>query len=144
MLLVLVLLNSALLASPNLLGKIGLIIYKYHYLRSFPRTLVTVIMVTFTALMTVEVVFHFLKKQKIGKFMALLILGIFLSVCLGMMAKTIIDFSTWSYGHTGIRFRLGAYLLPCVLIIIFIEGIWQVSRYGQLRAGDEDVPRNED
>ncbi len=41
-LLTLILVDSWLLSKPNILGKIGLIIYKYHYLRSFPRTLLTV------------------------------------------------------------------------------------------------------
>lgn len=143
-LLVLALLDSALLASPNLLGKIGLLIYKYHYLRSFPGTLVTVFLVIAAALMAGEVVLVLFKKGKISRFTALLVSGLFLSLCTGMMAKTIWDFSTWSYSHTGLRFRLGAYLLPCILILIFMELIRQVTRdtlrHTEEKNGKEAIP----
>ncbi|HEY3401872.1 MAG TPA: hypothetical protein VGK59_00710, partial [Ohtaekwangia sp.] len=33
--------------------------------------------------------------------------------------KTGLDFTAWSYSHTGLRFRIGAYLLPTILVIVF-------------------------
>lgn len=30
-----------------------------------------------------------------------------------------LDFTAWSYAHTGQRFRYGAYMLPCLLMLIF-------------------------
>jgi hypothetical protein len=30
------------------------------------------------------------------------------------------DFSSWSYSHTGWRFKLGAYLLPLIVMFIII------------------------
>ena len=115
----LVVLDSVLLRSPNLLGKIGLIIYKYHYLRTFPKTLVTVSLVVGIAVALAEAVRFFVRrgtwKQPVGQ----VVLSLLLLAAVAMLVKTAVDFTAWSYSHTGLRFRLGAYLLPAILAVVF-------------------------
>jgi hypothetical protein len=127
-LLTLMLIDSWLLSKPNILGKIGLIIYKYHYLRSFPRTLLTVWIVVSIAVLIVLLVQYLLKQEKLSKAVATVVLSVFVAFSLLIMAKVYIDFTSWSYSHTGLKFRYGAYLLPMILVIIFSNGIFQIFR----------------
>src|ERR671912_30796 len=96
-LLTLILVNSWLLSKPNILGKIGLIIYKYHYLRSFPRTLLTVWIVISISALIVLLVQYLRKQEKLSKLGANIILGVCLCASLLIMAKVYIDFTSWSY-----------------------------------------------
>lgn len=122
-LLILIFLDSVLLASPNLLGKLGILIYKYYYLKTFSRTLVTVSLVcgsfTLVTFLIQWLVERLLLKRNIARFFLFLLL-IFV---IGVYAKVIIDFSSWSYSHTGWRFKLGAYLLPLIVMYIIIYTI---------------------
>ena len=117
--LALVVLDAVLLRSPNLLGKIGLIIYKYHYLRTFPKALLTVFSVIAIAAFISESVRWLVASVKLGRSTGRLILWAFIVLTSLALVKTGLDFSTWTYSHTGQRFRYGAYLLPIILIILF-------------------------
>lgn len=127
-LLTLMLIDSWLLSKPNILGKIGLIIYKYHYLRSFPRTLLTVWIVVSVAVLIVLLVQYLLNQEKLSKPIATAILCSFVAFSVLITAKVYIDFTSWSYSHSGVKFRYGAYLLPIILIIIFSNGLVQIFR----------------
>ena len=48
--------NAYLIANPNLLGKLGFIIFKYSFLRTFPRAWITVAVVVATVLLITEAV----------------------------------------------------------------------------------------
>src|SRR5688572_31966389 len=96
-LLTLMLVDSWLLSKPNILGKIGLIIYKYHYLRSFPRTLLTVWIVVSISILIVLLVQYLLKQEKLSQGVANIILAVCLCASLLIMAKVYIDFTSWSY-----------------------------------------------
>lgn len=115
----LVVLDAVLLRSPNLLGKIGLIIYKYHYLRTFPKALLTVLLVVGVASILAEVIRFTVGSDLIKRVMGRVILLLFILASVVMLIKTAMDFTTWSYAHTGLRFRLGAYLLPAILVLVF-------------------------
>jgi hypothetical protein len=120
--------DSLLLTSPNLLGKIGLIIYKYHYLRTFPRALLTVGIVVAIAIVLAELANVLARKKVIGKgkgigFLILMVIG-----CMAILYKTALDFSRWSYSHTGMRFKYGAYLLPFLLALIFVFVLIDLAR----------------
>jgi hypothetical protein len=117
--LALVVLDSVLLRSPNLLGKIGLIIYKYHYLRTFPKALLTVTCVVTIATLIAEGVKGLVFKDWLGRASGRLVLVIFIALAIAALVKTGMDFTTWTYSHTGQRFRYGAYLLPVILVIVF-------------------------
>jgi len=117
--LALVVLDAVLLRSPNLLGKIGLIIYKYHYLRTFPKAFITVLTVMAIATFIAESVRWLVSTEKLGRASGRLILWAFIVLASAALIKTGLDFSTWTYSHTGQRFRYGAYLLPLILMTIF-------------------------
>lgn len=115
----LVVIDSLLLSSPNLLGKIGLVIYKYSYLRTFPRTLITVSIAIFIAVLIAEFIALLVRNNTIKRNFGIILLLFFAILSVAALYKTIVDFSTWTYAHTGQRFRYGAYLLPCILVLIF-------------------------
>ena len=112
-------LDAFLLSKPNLLGKIGLLIYKYHYLRSYPRTLLTVSCVIGTALIICWVVEFLVSKRTLSRKVGGIILLLFFVGSVLLMYKTYSDFTAWSYSHTGRKFRYGAYLLPTLLMLTF-------------------------
>lgn len=128
LLLTLILVDSWLLSKPNILGKIGLIIYKYHYLRSFPRTLLTVWTVVSISILIVLLVQYLQRQKKLTRGVSNFILGACLCASVLIIAKVYIDFTSWSYSHTGLKFRYGAYLLPIILMIIFANGLVQIQR----------------
>lgn len=115
----LVVLDAVLVRSPNLLGKIGLIVYKYSYLRTFPKALLTVAAVVGVCVFVVELVRWVTVKEVIKRTIATVILLVLTLACIVLLIKTYIDFTAWSYSHTGLRFRIGAYLLPAILILVF-------------------------
>lgn len=141
-LLTLILVNSWLLSKPNILGKIGLIVYKYHYLRSFPRTLLTVWIVVSIAVLIVLLVQYLIKQGTLSKTVATLTLGAFLISSLLILTKVAIDFTSWSYSHTGLKFRLGAHMLPALLIIIFGNGLFQVRKTPEIVVSEEEPAKD--
>lgn len=126
--LTLILIDSWLLSKANILGKVGLIIYKHHYLRSFPRALLTVWIVVSISILIVLLVQFLLKQKKVSKIGATFILCFFVLASLSILAKVYIDFTAWSYTHSGLKFRYGAHLLPLMLIMIFVNGLIQIRR----------------
>jgi len=123
-----VLTDSLLLSSPNLLGKIGLFIYKYQYLRSFPKTLLTVTLVIFVAILVVEIIQGMVRTKFIRRGLGLFVLILFVGLSVAIFIKTGLDFSKWTYGHTGQRFKYGAYLLPSILILVFGYGLFTLPK----------------
>ncbi len=126
--LALVVLDSVLIRSPNLLGKIGLIIYKYSYLRTFPRTLMTVGSVVGIAVLITEIIRWMTKRNVLKRSISISILLILTLISIGLLVKTGIDFTAWSYSHTGLRFRIGAYLLPLILTIVFAYPLFTLPK----------------
>ncbi|HEY5824147.1 MAG TPA: hypothetical protein VIT44_07280 [Cyclobacteriaceae bacterium] len=119
----LVVIDSFLLSGPNLLGKIGLFIYKYSYLRTFPRTLFTVFIAVFVVIAICELIRFLVIRETLKSISGKIILISLIVLATVALAKTGIDFSTWTYGHTGVRFRCGAYLLPAIWIVILVYTI---------------------
>ena len=110
----LVVLDSMLLSSPNLLGKFGMFIYKAHYLRTFPRTLLTVSVVVMASLVISWVVSKWLKK-----WMSVVILLVLIGLTIWLFYQTVMEFSHGTLSHIGRKFRYGTYLLPAILLLIF-------------------------
>ena len=121
----LIVIDSLLLSSPNLLGKIGLFIYKYSYLRTFPKTLLTVSIAVLVVIITSELIRILVKKEIIKRSSGRIVLILLIVLSVAVLVKTGIDFSTWTYGHTGARFKYGAYLLP--LLWIAVSGYHLIS-----------------
>jgi hypothetical protein len=119
-LIILVFLDGVLLASPNLIGKIGLLIYKHYYLRTFSRTLITITLVC-GSFALICLVFQMLVNRKLlRRNVARFFLSVLLIFVVIAFGRIILDFSSWSYSHTGWRFKLGAYLLPLIVMFILV------------------------
>ena len=121
-------LDAVLIRSPNLVGKIGLLIYKYHYLRTFPKALLTVTLVVGISAILAETVRFVVKKELVKRLSGKVILFLLTILTLALGAKVGMDFSSGSYSHTGIRFRSGAYLLPAILLIVFVYSLITLPR----------------
>ncbi len=119
--------DALLLAKPNFLGKIGLWVFKYSYLRTFPRALITVSIVVGTAFLIGESIVLIGKKKWIKKSIGLLLLLIFFLAAGGILAKVIHDFSNGIYSHTGVYFRYGVFLFPGILLLVFATSFFRLS-----------------
>ena len=116
----LIVLDAVLIRSPNLIGKFGLWFYKYHYLRTFPKAMLTVSLVVGVSVVISESVRLVVKKDLIKRLTGQIILLLLTVLSLMLLTKVVMDFSGGSYSHTGIRFKSGAYLLPVILVVVFV------------------------
>jgi hypothetical protein len=124
----LVVLDGLLLSRPNLLGKVGLKIYHYTYLRSFPKALLTATVVIGIAVVICEAIVYFANSGTLGRRVSNAILLFLVVICAGLLIKTTMDFSGGSYGYTGIQFRIGACLLPLNLLLVFLFGLTKLPK----------------
>jgi hypothetical protein len=123
LLLVLSVTDAYLLAHPNLIGKIGVLVYKHTYIRNFPRALLTVALVVGISLLICELGYRFLRRTN-----ALAIYLLLALVAVGWFMYVYISFTSFSYRITGKAFIYGAHLLPVILLGIytryFFKRIW--------------------
>lgn len=110
LLLVLSVTDAYLLAHPNLIGKIGVLVYKHHYIRNFPRALLTVGIVVGITLAISEVVYRLANRK-----MAIITYLALTAVWLGWFMYVFVTFSSFTYRITGKAFIYGAHLLPVIL-----------------------------
>src|SRR6478609_10525517 len=87
----LVVLDAVLIRSPNLLGKIGLWIYKYHYLRTFPKALLTVFLVVGVATVFSEAIHFAVKKALLKNLAGKLLLSLLTALSVALAIKVGID-----------------------------------------------------
>ena len=111
---ILVLIDAWLLAHPNLVGKMGILMYKYDMIRTFPRALATVGLTLLFASILAEVLLNKLTIKN-----AQLVLGILLLASVGLFFQTWFKFSEGSYTLTGAGFKTGARLMPFLLVLVF-------------------------
>jgi len=109
-----------LLAHPNLLGRIGLWLYKYNYLKTFPRALATVGLVTLT---TIGICYGI--RRWVLRPLGLLLLGGLFVGGLVVLIQTVVQFSSGTYAYTGAGFKTGAILLPVILIVVIGQQLWE-------------------
>ncbi|MCE7064882.1 hypothetical protein [Dyadobacter sp. CY326] len=114
LLLVLSVTDAYLLAHPNLIGKIGVLVYKHSYIRNFPRALLTVLLVVGVSLALCELIRMFASRKAGSIFYSWL-----LAIAVFWFGYVFITFSTFSYRITGKAFIYGAHLLPCILAGLF-------------------------
>lgn len=114
LLLILSVTDAYLLAHPNLIGKIGVLVYKHSYIKNFPRALLTVLLVVGVSLLISELVYRFVSKKT-----ALLVYSAFIAVAVGWFMYVYITFSSFSYSITGKAFIYGAHLLPVILLGLY-------------------------
>jgi cation transport ATPase len=129
LLVLLVLTDAWLLAHPNLLGKIGVWVYRYDYLKTFPRALATVSLATGATWILCRLVRQWLRKT-----IAVPVLWLLALAMAFLFVQTIVQFSSGSYAHTGAGFKTGAILLPFLLLIVVAQHLWETNRPQQAAA----------
>jgi hypothetical protein len=111
--------DAYLISSPNLIGKLGIWIYKYGMISTLPKALATV----FATMGLCWVIANYLEKQK-GKTWAKygLITGLIISLL--VLVQMYFKFAEGSYKMTGKAFKYGMQLLPALYALIFANGLW--------------------
>jgi hypothetical protein len=110
LLLLLTITDAYLLSHPNLIGRLGILIYKHSYIKNFPTALMTVFLVVGISLLLCEGV------RRYGVVRAQIIcFSLLLIVSLAWLAYVYDTFSSFSYRITGKAFIYGAHLLPIIL-----------------------------
>jgi hypothetical protein len=119
LLLILGVTDAYLISHPNLIGKLGVFVYKYEMIKNFPISMVTVL----SSLAICLLISVFLERQ-VGKKWAKygLVTGLIISVL--VLIQVYFKFSSGSYAHTGKGFKYGMHLLPFLFIYIFANGLW--------------------
>ncbi|MCE2936733.1 MAG: hypothetical protein ACK5V5_06495 [Cyclobacteriaceae bacterium] len=113
------LITAWLISKPNLLGKLGLIIYRIHFLKTFPRALATVAAVVIVVAVSVEWVSSVRSSLLRNGLLLFLLMA-----CVALEVKTHYDFQSWAISHTGKKLRVGAYLLPLLLMFMVSSPWW--------------------
>ncbi|TAF27056.1 MAG: hypothetical protein EAZ70_07955 [Runella slithyformis] len=111
---VLTLVDAWLLAHPNLVGKLGILFFKYDMIKTLPRAFGTVTLVVLSCLS----VGYVLQKQ-LSSGQSKWVLAFLVLACLGLLVQTYFKFSAGSYALTGAAFRTGAVLLPAIMALVF-------------------------
>jgi hypothetical protein len=111
--------DAYMISHPNLIGKLGVWMYKYEMIKTFPKALITVL----SSLAFCYFIANFLENRK-GKSWAKYGLIFGLIICLLVLADIFFKFSAGSYAHTGKTFIFGMHLLPIMLCYIFGASLW--------------------
>ncbi len=107
------------MAHPNLIGRMGIFIYEYDYLATFPRALGVVSGVMAVALLLSWVIGRLSQPVAIGLLTALSAAAIY------WLIDSINQFTTGVYKLTGAGFRAGAILLPGLVVSVFAKGLYE-------------------
>ncbi len=106
--------DAWLISHPNILGKLGIFVYKYSMIKTFPNALITVFI---TLGICYALAFFFAKNKPAVWAKYGLIIGLVL--CIAVLAQVVFKFSGGTYKHTGASFRYGMILLPILMTAIF-------------------------
>lgn len=119
LLLILVVLDGWLMAHPNLIGRLGVFIYEYDYLATFPHALGVVAGVVAIALLLSWLVGRLSQPVAIGLLTALTAAGVY------WLVSSINQFTSGVYKLTGAGFRAGAILLPGLIVAVFAKTMYE-------------------
>ena len=119
LLLLLVVLDGWLMAHPNLIGRLGVFIYEYDYLATFPRALGVVAGVVGVALLLGWGIRRLSQPVAIGLLTALAAAGGY------WLLSSINQFTSGVYKLTGAGFRAGAILLPGLVVSVFAKNLYE-------------------
>lgn len=102
--------DAYLLSHPNLIGRLGILLYKHTYIKNFGSALITVLLTVGVSLLICEILRRFTsaKVQTVG-------FSILLIASLAWLAYVYNTFSSLTYRITGKAFIYGAHLLPVIL-----------------------------
>lgn len=102
--------DAYLLAHPNLIGRLGVLLYKHTYIKDFGSALITVSSAVAVSLAICELLLLFTAKKT-----QLVCFSLFLIVSVAWLAYVYNTFSSFSFRITGKAFIYGAHLLPVIL-----------------------------
>ncbi len=114
LLLVLCITDAYLLSHPNLVGKLGILVYKHNYIKSFPKALLTVLCTVGVVLVISELIQKFVKLAN-----ARIVFVVMMALSFIWILVIHKKFSSFSYSITGKAFIYGVYLLPILILGIF-------------------------
>jgi hypothetical protein len=129
LLVVLVVVDSYLLSSPNLFGRIGLIIFHFNAIRTFPGALIAVGAVSTMGAALSWMIRCPCTRRFATRTVSLAVFSVMITICVLLVARVSVRFSGWSYQQVGIGFRVGAFLLPVILTLIFVHGFIRVVTF---------------
>lgn len=138
LLLVLSITDAYLLAHPNLIGRLGVLVYKHSYIKNFPRALLTVLLTVGISLLICEGIYRFIRHKKA----ALWYIG-FAVITVAWFLYVYITFSSFSYRITGKAFIYGAHLLPVILFGLYTR-YFVKAQFGRSAVSKEAPSRNEE
>ena len=118
-----IIIDAWMISHPNLMGRFGVWFYKYEYISTFPKALITVGLSVIVAISIVEASLKWLNTKNTR-----LLLSLFLVISLALLAGVSLKFSGGTYRHTGSAFRWGFHVLPMLLIAIFGWGLWRLKK----------------
>ncbi len=106
--------DAYMISHPNLVGRLGIFVFKYGMIKNFPNALVTVFI---TLGICYFLSFFFQKNwdKKWTKWASAICIGL----SLGILIQVLVKFSGGSYAMTGKAFKYGMILLPALMTFIF-------------------------
>ncbi len=122
LLMVLAITDAWLLSHPNIIGRLGVLIYDYGFIATFPKALLTVGATLGLSYLVAKYVQNNMETTR-----AKLVLGLLLVACLLMWVSTYFKFSAGTYALTGKPFIFGNHLLVFLLVLIFGQSFLKVS-----------------
>ncbi|MFT5883792.1 MAG: hypothetical protein ACI9IP_000239 [Arcticibacterium sp.] len=117
-LLILGITDAYLISHPNLIGKLGVFVFKYGMIKNFPNALITVLL---TLGLCIGIAYFL--EINLDKTWAKIALMTFTALSLFVLGQVIFKFSGGSYAHTGKAFVWGMMLLPVLMLYIF-GSVW--------------------
>ena len=106
--------DAYLISHPNILGKLGIFIFKYGMIKNFPNALITV-SVTLGICIGITYLIEKNKDKPWSKYL----LWICTCLTIFILGQVIYKFSSGTYAHTGKTFVWGLILLPTLMLYIF-------------------------
>ena len=122
-LVILTLIDAWLLAHPNLIGRMGILFYKYDMIKTLPRAFGTVFCTVLVAILM-----GYLIESKLKKPVSTIAISIFVVASLSLTVQNYFKFSSGTYALTGAGFKTGAVLLPIILLIVFGKSLIEIIK----------------
>jgi hypothetical protein len=113
--------NAYLISHPNIIGRLGIFMYHYDMLKTFPRALVTVVLS-----LGICLAITFLAELYSPRLWARLLPWAGLVLSLGILVQVYFKFSSGSYRLTGASFIFGMHLLPVLMLYVFAQYLWGI------------------
>jgi len=106
--------DAYLLAHPNIIGRLGVLLYKHSYIKNFPRALFTVLLVVGISILICEGLFRYTRHKTAARWYLL-----FMLISVAWFVYVFLTFSSFAYRITGKAFIYGAHLLPATLLGVY-------------------------